>query len=339
MRLPRRLRAVSMLALTAGLGVVSAAHAGLVYTAPLPDVARQSSHVALVELDRDTKRFRVERWYRGKWPGSDVEIHGWPRYLVFRLLRPGTQSFDAYRWRGGEPEAITDRMFVFLEEHDGRLHFTGPRRYGGKVTRHSSVRLLTETGRPVALRQVVNPGSPVPAGAEEGTFERMEAYIRGLLAGRAYEAPPGGRPALREAHRVAFYAIVDPVIDGYAGDLRKDVDPDVAFDVVAKLDAWMDRVPRGERLHALDAMTILARSRPLIPGGAREILEHVALRLEDVDREAAVAWVLRELRHGGHPLDHGALTHLARRLGVSEEAQRALEARRAAEEASRSGDD
>jgi hypothetical protein len=224
---------------------------------------------------------------------------------------------------GDESVRLGDRAIFFLEALDGRLHVTGHRRYGPDVSPHASIRHVTPNGRVVAYRQVMNPGAPMPVDAEAPTIDEFLPLLESVIGKHPYEPPTIRRPSIPPAYRAAFFTALGATIDWYEGDWRTSYpgfgsivsEPKDVEAAAERLFAWAESVPKDARLPALEAILMLCT---VIQGGGPDRTAVVALAhrlLPDVDPEAALAWILRDVRYGGYYTNREELGRLAQDLG------------------------
>ncbi len=293
------------------------ADAGLIWTAPLDYVIARSTHVGLVRWD-DQKGYQVEKWYRGAWKGKFAP-HGTPS-PISRAIR---RKFFTGRLRRRRFDEPLRRMIVFLEAHDGRLHFTGLRRRGGGGSAHAAVRPVLADGSMVAFRQIMNPGGPMPTMAERPKLAEFEPYLEQLLEKHRYEAPPGAMPPIPKPSRAAFYEAIGDVLSWYQGGWPTQT-PGWWGRMPSRVEllATLDRLEafiksnehRGARVHALDAIMLLAQKTSDGFDHVPEVRMSAAGHLKYVDKEEAAEWLVREARHGSYGVDFVGLGLLAQQL-------------------------
>ena len=320
---------VALVAVAAGVLGPRRADAFPIGSSPLEEVVAASSHVALGAFDVDTKRFVVERWLRGDWPEPSIELQSVPAVLRSWMLGHEEVRRPFLRKKPEGQEHLGRRAILFLEVLDGRLHVTGYRRYGPTVASHSSIRHVTAEGRILQYRQTMNPGGLDHVDAEADTLETFLLLLDGVMRTHPYTAPKIERSAIPPVHRATFFAALGDTIDWYEGDwpttypgaFGRISPPAEANAAAQRLYDWAMSVPHGARLPALEALAMLCTE---IQGGGpdRTPITLLAYRLlPQVDAEAALRWILRDVRFGGYYTDRTGLAMLAGDLGPAAEEQ------------------
>jgi hypothetical protein len=328
----------SLLLAGAALTVASRVEAAILYTAPLDQVVAHSTHIALGQWDAASGCLTPARWYRGAHPAgaeSCAAFQVWSptSYVSDKLARVRERARRGDAQQCGE---VSDRVVMFLEACDGRLHMTGLRP-GDGFSAHASVRMLTSAGHVLRLEQVINPGGPEPVLAEKATWREFEPHLVELIAEHPYRPSSMERVLLVSAHRDAFFDALGGTLDWYQGDWPTDIpgwssrvaDAQAVAVAATRMAAWAASVPAADRAPALTALALLSTwTGPDGPGRTAplEALDAVA---RSMSQAGVRAWARRWLHDAGCSAPRVHVVRLLGRYGAEafEEALAALEAR------------